>query len=305
MRDNAQRSLHRDTDHLHPSEICKADWCPRSSWYTIKGYEPAPKEFRFQTLNIFREGHDIHHKYQTWLSEAGVLWGNWQCLYCANVVEDEISLGLTHCQTCGQAEWEYREVPITNDEYRILGHADGVVVLNQEQYMIEIKSVGIGTVRVEAPAIFKKYSDKTYSLEDVWRNIKRPFGPHLRQGNLYMHCTGIHQMIVLYEWKPTQDVKEFVIRYQPELIADILENAKNLLPWLDRKAAPPRPGWAAPEHKTCKQCPQYKNCWKEDEVEAQALPHEVQPARKTRRRDPRPSDPAGRSERYRSDGDVL
>ena len=63
----------RDTEHLHPSEICKRDWCNRSSWYTIKGYEKADRALSFQTLNIFAEGHAIHAKWQKWLTDAGVL----------------------------------------------------------------------------------------------------------------------------------------------------------------------------------------------------------------------------------------
>jgi hypothetical protein len=107
----------RDTEHLHPSEICKKDWCPRSSWYTIKGYERDDKPLSFQTLNIFAEGHAIHDKWQTWLTKAGVL--------------------------------EQVEVPIINEEHHLMGHADGIINDAKGKAILEIKSVGIGTVRVE------------------------------------------------------------------------------------------------------------------------------------------------------------
>ena len=62
----------RDTKHLHPSEICKKDWCPRSSWYAIKDYPKTEESFSFQRLNVFEEGHLIHAKWQNWMTEAGV-----------------------------------------------------------------------------------------------------------------------------------------------------------------------------------------------------------------------------------------
>ena len=34
--------------------------------------------------NVFAEGHAIHAKYQTWLWEMGVLFGDWLCLDCGH-----------------------------------------------------------------------------------------------------------------------------------------------------------------------------------------------------------------------------
>lgn len=220
----------RDTKHLHPSEICKKDWCPRSSWYTIKGYDKVEKPLTFQTLNIFAEGHNIHNKWQTWLTDAGIL--------------------------------EQSEVPIYNDDYLLMGHADGIIKDSKGKAVLEIKSIGAGTVRMEDYELFSSAS----SPDDMWKKIRKPFMTHLRQVNLYMYCLGLEDAIFIYEWKATQDVKEFSVRYQPEIIEGILSSCRNVVSALDSGIPPMRPSWIEDSsNKTCKNCPYKEVCWKEDQ----------------------------------------
>jgi CRISPR/Cas system-associated exonuclease Cas4 (RecB family) len=222
----------RDTLHLHPSEICKKDWCPRSSWYTIKGYEKQGETFTFQKLNIFAEGHAIHAKWQKWLTDAGVL--------------------------------EQVEVPILNEEYRLMGHADGIINDKKGRAILEIKSVGAGTIRMEDYESFKSAT----SENDMWKKVRQPFPTHLRQLNLYMYCLGIHEGVFLYEWKANQDVKEFSVKYQAELIEDILAGCQSVIRALDSGIPPMRPTLAEDSSsRICKYCPYSKVCWKDDYIE--------------------------------------
>lgn len=219
----------RDTTHLHPSEICKKDWCPRSSWYTIKGYEKKGESFTFQRLNIFAEGHSIHEKWQNWLTDAGVL--------------------------------DKAEVPIYNEEYRLMGHADGIINDSKGKAILEIKSVGVGTIRMEDYDLFSNSA----TPDEMWKKVRKPFMTHLRQVNLYMYCLGIHDAVFIYEWKATQEVKEFAVKFQPELIEGILAGCNNVIRSLDSGIPPMRPTWVEDSSsKTCKQCPYKDVCWKED-----------------------------------------
>lgn len=221
----------RDILHLHPSEICKKDWCPRSSWYTIKGYEKQDKPLSFQTLNIFAEGHNIHGKWQAWLMDAGVL--------------------------------EKPEVPIYNEEHLIMGHADGVINDSKGKAVLEIKSVGAGTIRMEDFDLFSNSANH----DEMWKKVRKPFMSHLRQINLYMYCLGIHDGVFIYEWKPTQDVKEFSVKFQPELIESILTSCRLVVRALESGIPPMRPAWIEDSNnKTCKSCPYNNVCWKEDYV---------------------------------------
>ena len=79
----AEKNAKRDTVHLHPSEMAKERWCPRQSWYKIRGTETTNNEsFSFNRLNIFAEGDAIHSKWQRWMHKAGILIGDWKCLAC-------------------------------------------------------------------------------------------------------------------------------------------------------------------------------------------------------------------------------
>lgn len=259
VRNSEIRNSHRDTEHLHPSELAKKDWCPRSSWYKIKGYEGSPESTAFTRLNVFEEGHAIHDKWQTWLWQAGVLYGNWSCETCNN---KWTALAPDTCPRCDDTSIYYREVPIQNDQYRLLGHADGIIEDQQGRALLEIKSVGLGTIRWENKSLYNAYTSGEIKFEDIWKNIKKPFASHIRQGSLYMFCTGIDTIIFVYEWKPTQEVKEFIVQYQPELIKDVLTGCQTVIDHLESGIVPNRPAWAVDSSSSgCKFCAYKKECW--------------------------------------------
>lgn len=259
IKNSEQRNAHRDTAHLHPSELAKKDWCPRSSWYKINNYPASPDSTAFTRLNVFEEGHAIHNKWQTWLWQAGVLYGNWSCETCTN---KWTALAPDTCPRCADTAIYYREVPIQNDQYRLLGHADGIIEDSHGKALLEIKSIGLGTIRWENKTLYNAYTSGEIKFEDIWKNIKKPLASHIRQGSLYMYCTGIETIIFVYEWKPTQEVKEFVVQYQPEVIKDILVGCSMVIDSLESGVVPSRPGWALDESANgCKFCPYKKVCW--------------------------------------------
>ena len=229
--ENNENTRERDTDYLHPSQICKRDWCPRSSMYEINK-EPTDnvKSHSFQTLNIFRTGHDIHEKWQGWLERSGLM--------------------------------KQSELNIFNEECHIKGNADGLIEDSMGEAILEIKSVGVGTIRMENIDLYKEYDSGTINMDELWKKVRQPFSTHLRQINLYMYATGVHQGIILYEWKPTQAIKEFDVTYQPALIEHILAAAQLVKQHLEQGTIIDRPTWATEDHKTCKQCPYKTICWR-------------------------------------------
>jgi hypothetical protein len=260
LKANEESSALRDTKHFHPSSMCKRDWCTRETAYKVMGFTESnperPKPFR--TLNIFEEGNRIHSKWQGWFKDLGILRGKWLCHEC-----EHTWYGSGTCESCQSKQVEYLEVPVTNKELNILGHADGHIIMpDGSDALIEIKSMGIGTFRYEAPQLFNQYAHKEITAEEMWKDVKRPFPSHLRQGSLYMYCTGIHTMVFIYEWKAGQDVKEFTVQYQPEVISDILYNCGSLDSDLKADRLPDRPSWAEFKSKTpCKYCAYKDLCW--------------------------------------------
>jgi hypothetical protein len=261
-----EKDAQRDTEHFHPSDLCKRDWCVRQSAYKMLGHvESNPEKPKpFKTLNIFAEGNRIHEKWQGWLRDVGVLRGRWFCEECS-----EMWYGTYPCEYCGSRKVVYQEVPLHDEEHRLLGHADGHVVL-EDDYLIEIKSVGIGTFRYEDMGLFNRYSRKEITAEEMWNEVRRPFLSHLKQGNLYMYVTDIRKMIFIYEWKAGQDIREFKVNYQPELISGILTACANALKQIDNNELPDRPEWIeSKDTPPCRWCAYKTTCWSDTDDEAE------------------------------------
>ena len=254
------RDAHRDTEHFHPSELAKDNWCPRSTWYKITGEEVSNQQRRnLRLLNIVTEGNNIHDKWQRWMHKAGGLWGWWKCKKC-KVKWDALSP--SECPDCGSTDIEYKEVPIDLPKYKMIGHADGVWIDDDGKVVVEIKSVGLGTLRWEAPKLYEAYEDGKLSLDDLWKRIRRPLTSHRRQVNLYMYALGISNAVVIYEWKPDQDVKSFELSFNMELIEPILEGITQVMDCLEDDVAPPRHADATSKScDVCRFCAYRSTCW--------------------------------------------
>ena len=132
----------RRTNVLHPSDMVDSEWCHRASYFHILGEVPVKRDFSFRILSVFEEGHAIHAKWQRWFSEMGVLYGKWYC------ETDNLSVwGLSSEVNKGTSVFDYREVPLNYEPLHIAGHSDGLLVGLGDPLMLEIKSIGAGTLR--------------------------------------------------------------------------------------------------------------------------------------------------------------
>jgi hypothetical protein len=238
LKEHAKPSTRRQ-DIIHPSEMAKAGWCPRSTYLRIERcraladpYWKHPESIGVQLLNIFDEGHYIHDKWQRRLWEMGDLGGQWQCQQCHGRMNAIAPRG---CRICGAEKqfMVYKEIGLQDPEHMIYGHADGGVP--RLKSLIEIKSVGTGTARIEAPEIFKANSSgQSVDLPGLWKDIKEPFPSHIRQGQLYLYIAekmGLDytQIIFLYESKFNQGAKEFVVKYDYEVVKPLIEYAQQIV----------------------------------------------------------------------------
>lgn len=246
LKEHARPSTRRQ-DIIHPSEVAKTGWCPRSTYLRIERcralgdpYWKPPESVGVQLLNIFDEGHYIHDKWQKRLRDMGDLWGNWECDYCGRIYKD--CLNPYKCDDCPRFTFTYKEIPLRNDALLISGHADGGVP--RLKSLIEIKSVGVGTARIEAPDIFKANSEgQKIDLTGLWRDIKEPFPAHVRQGQLYLYLCQetdfedeeieFNQIIFLYESKFNQGAKEFVVKYDYTAIKPLIEQIEEIVSGLE------------------------------------------------------------------------
>ena len=244
----------RDYTVLHPSEIIKRDHCWRASYFLLSGHKRVAEKPNLRLQSIFDEGHAIHAKWQRWFQEMGVLYGRFTCTGCSFSIFDS---GPITCPNCDHDTMEYREVTLFDDAHRIKGHTDGWIKGLGDDTLIEIKSIGPGTIRSEAPQLMQ---DADGDFMKAWRNVRRPFPVHVMQGQMYLELMkrmghDVNEIVFLYELKADQDYKEFSIKGNYSLVEHIFDAAKTVVDAVEAKEAPDcnnNPGG------TCKQCSPYK-----------------------------------------------
>jgi hypothetical protein len=219
----------RSTTVLHPSEIIKADFCYKYSYYLMTGGESKKEKPNLRLQSIFDEGHAIHHKWQNWFHEMGVLYGRFQCMHCGDSVT---GISPAACEKCGDTRMEYKEVTLVDDELRIAGHTDGWIKGIGNDCLIEIKSIGTGTFRFEAPELLL---DNDGDVFKAFNSIKRPFRGHLLQGQMYLELAkrmfgdeAPNEIVFLYELKADQSYKEFTVKADYEIVDRIFFKAKKV-----------------------------------------------------------------------------
>lgn len=258
----------RSTTVLHPSEITKTGWCPRQSNYQILGtpMEVVKDDVSPHLRRIFEEGDAIHTKYQKWMWRTGNLMGVFYCLRCTS---EFWARSPTKCWVCKAPHWamEYHEVPVISAQYGIAGKSDGLYINEDEEtglyeeVLVEIKSVGEGTVRVLAPELYERVESGEWTLTNLWSEIKQPFTAHTRQAVLYALVLGLSKVSVIYECKWNQSWREFIVTAEPWMVQSTLNNCEAIVAARARGTVVERPTWAEPAHKTCKSCPYQKVCW--------------------------------------------
>lgn len=288
----------RRDDILHPSEMCKLDTCDLAVYYRLIGATPLVPvdKTRFQLQRIFDEGHEIHAKWQGYLAEAKLLQGIWQCpsTTCGHRWWATAPTTCVRCNHVGPNAGKYtnmiyREVPLDAEEsHLIVGHADGVV----GKRILEIKSIGAGTIRMEAPGLLAQHSYKARVVDEdgnladepkafidydgLWKSIKRPLNSHQRQAQLYtalakMQGIDVDGVVFLYECKWNQSTKEFTVPYNERFAAPLLDKALDLKYAVEKRRPPRCP------HDGCKQCAVYENTdyneeYSSDDQGAQSTP---------------------------------
>lgn len=223
----------RRTDVLHPSEMIKNDWCHKYSYHLLNGGKSKKEKPTLRLQNIFDEGHYIHAKWQNRLSDMGVLFGRWEGL---------TGSGWDVSSNVDTDIHDYQEVPLVHEPLRIHGHADGWVKGLGDDCLIEIKSIGAGTLRFESPELLY---DADGDVTKAWKNIRRPFRSHLLQGQMYLELAkrqfgeeAPDEIVFIYELKADQDYKEFTVKADYEIVERIFLAAKKVVDAVEAGAMP-------------------------------------------------------------------
>ena len=220
----------RRTDVLHPSEMIKGDWCHKYSYYLLNGGKAKREKPNLRLQNIFDEGHYIHAKWQNRISDMGNMWGDFICQNCKGITS---GLSPKVCEHCNCVTLVYNEVSLQDPSLRISGHTDGWVKGLGNDFLIEIKSIGAGTLRFESPELLYEADG---DVTKAWKNIRRPFRSHLLQGQMYLELAkrqfgeeAPDEIVFIYELKADQDYKEFTVKADYEIVERIFLAAKKVV----------------------------------------------------------------------------
>ncbi len=227
----------RNHDVLHPSDLVKIEWCALAAYHALRGnYVEVRDKLTLRQASIFAEGNYIHTKWQTWIAEMGNLYGTWK---------DKTGTSWALSKDIHPSV-DYAEVPLHSAKHKISGKADGWVKGLGPDFLIEIKSIGPGTLRFEAPYLL---AEADGDVEKAWKNIKSPFRSHQLQGQVYLHLCHLMvaeglldsaptEIVFIYELKSSQDYKEFTVQYNPEYTKDIFDKAMDVSWAVDNNRPP-------------------------------------------------------------------
>lgn len=240
---------------IYPAEMSHSDRCSRAIHYRLTGVTPAPQPLSIVSERIFDFGNISHSWWQKQWWEMGILRGVFFCMACELTWEDTSPYSCPRCDM-SRHMLEYREVPFRSETYGVVGRADADLTTDG---LIEIKTIGVGSIRFEAPHLVEKHGT---DWDALWRDIKHPFPSHRKQGALYCYFLKRDQITFIYDPKFVSAApKEFVVKFRKDYIDDILQECVEINQRVELKRTPHRPEWAAKDHKTCQRCPFRKTCY--------------------------------------------
>lgn len=224
----------RDTTLIHPSEMARKNWCVRGTLFRLRGCVRPKEAHNLRSELIFGEGHLIHEKWQGWFREMGILYGSWYCPACEDrILGSVLELPVRGCdgQVKGTHLWKYREVPLENPARRIGGHADAIIARPTGDHLIEIKSVGPGTLR-KLGLLSEEESDE--DSPSKFSRITHILSDHYRQTQIYLRLTQdtdkpVDKGLVIYEQKADQQVREFLVDYDPKVTDSLFSSAADIV----------------------------------------------------------------------------
>lgn len=199
--------------------------CTRRAVYTLLRF-PEP-EMTPGALRIIENGNSMQERYQLWLKEAGIL--------------------------------IQKEYPVQSEELLISGRCDGILLIDNKLYVLELKSTGLANFQEMA-------------------RTKRPDPEYVDQIMLYMHLTEIPNGIILVEgiitdrgkvqappddpesgFYMSEHLLEFHLCYDPDHAARLIEKVKKINDCVAKEVLPERD--YPLNSKQCRFCPFRERCW--------------------------------------------
>lgn len=197
-----QDFISRQNRHLSNGLISKRDIALRDAKLTIRAMNRRVKEFQH---GVDIDG-DFFHPSALGVCQRALWLSNFKAPISHRPKEDELrsylifeigtAIHVVIQNLCKRAGIMVRPEAVIKDERRkIIGHADGILRIQENEYILEIKSI----------------NSRGFTLLG-----KSPQMAHKQQAHAYMKSLGLDWAIILYYDKDRSQLKEYVVQFDPE-----------------------------------------------------------------------------------------
>jgi hypothetical protein len=251
--------------------------CPREVVYSRLAYERDAMSIDARTRRVFDNGTGTHERLQKYMLDSDIL-----AMDEVPLFDDEYSVqghtdGLLNLSKYERGILEIKT--INTDNFKKLVDAKEEHKLQGSIYMycLENRRKHLKKKFKSRQALLKYLASKSYI------NFIRDHYPQLKDGSHFsaeekfkfkLDChrkadkilfdtpRPINKIIFLYEDKNTQELKEFCVKWDDELIGELLEKYDYINDHVEREELPPRPEGATSKSCThCRWCSFKSECW--------------------------------------------
>ena len=262
-----------DADRNHgynsPSGVSS---CPRGLFYTRTGVKK-DGVIDPRTRRIFDNGHHVHDRLQTYLKEEGCL------IMDETPVWNKALKILGHCDGILRVnKFTLAILEIKSINTNAFSHLTGAKPEHQMQaqvYMYCLEKLREKLIQA------KDFEEAKADLLEEYATLMESFvegGSKFTKEEKIAHKVGIMEdtlnilyetpktidtMSVVYESKNDQELKEYVIKWDDDLVAEIEEKYTYINKMVDSNTEPPRPAEATSKScSCCRYCNYIFKCWK-------------------------------------------
>ena len=125
------------------------------------------------------------------------------------------------------------------DDMTIKGHADAIIELNGKRLLIEFKSI----------------------RSEMFYKLGGPSPEYVTQWMIYSDCLGIYEGRMLYENKNDQELKQYKMIWDKELVENAYAKLANIYKYVSVGKLPPKPKGIGVECTRWGGCDWYDHCW--------------------------------------------
>lgn len=218
--------------------------CPRQEVLRYLHKIEYSEEISSTLQKTFDFGNAFHSVVQNnWFGKFGWLFGDWRCLNCGSVYKNQKKPEHV-CNKCGHDDmYQYIELSLKNEDLYLTGHPDGLLIVDEFEYVMELKS------------------SNSQTFNYIVNTLRRPLDAHIQQINMYMFMLGKKRGVVIYFDKDTSAWTQYHVMYSQDVVDAQIKKITDTKTGISRKIPPEEKICPNASCKMAKSCPVRIQCF--------------------------------------------